>query len=123
MLSSLAADHVQRPRHRGPLEGATNVGYFGQEGEGPYLTIWLKADEETISEAAYATYGCPSAIACGSLTCEIVAGRTKGQASQLESKDLALILGGLPEGKGHCAEMAIAALKDALKEETTHERL
>lgn len=114
MLSALASEHVQRPRNRGPLEGATNVGRYGSEGGGPYMTLWLEVRDGRITQAAYKTYGCPAAMACGSMTCEIVKGRTVDEALRLEPEDLILILGGLPEGKGDCARYAIVALRDAL---------
>jgi len=115
VLSAIATEHVQRPRNNGgPLEGASAVGRFGSEGGGPYLTIWLRVEGNTIVSAAYETYGCPAAIACGSMATELIKGRTLEQARLLEPDDLITVLGGLPEGKGECAQMAIVALRDAL---------
>ena len=115
MLSALASEHVQRPRNCGPLEGATHVGRYGSEGGGPYMTLWLDVQAGRIARAAYKSNGCPAAMACGSMTCEIVRGRTVEEALRLEPEDLFVILGGLPEGKGECADHAIFALQDALK--------
>jgi len=117
MLSTLAAAQAQNAGNCGPLNGATSVGRFGTEGGGPYMTLWLGLEGDRIAQAAYKSNGCPSAMACGSMTCEIVRGRTVAEALRLEPQDLILILGGLPEGKGECAERAIIALRDALKQE------
>lgn len=113
MLSPLAALHVQQPRNVGPLEGATHVGSCGTQGEGPYVTIWLIIEEGVIRRVAYATHGCPSSIASASMLCQIAIGRTTEAVSQLTAEDLVRILGGLPEGKEHFAQMAVYALASA----------
>ena len=113
MLSPLAALHVQQPRNVGPLEGATHVGSCGTQGEGPYVTIWLLIEEGVIRRAAYATHGCPSSIASASMICQIATGRSVEAVSQLTPEDLVKILGGLPEGKEHFAQMAVQALANS----------
>ena len=113
MLSPLAADHVQRPRNQGPLEGA-RYGVSGEPGEGPWIEIWLRVEGDMIVDAAYGCHGCPASIASGSLTCELVRGRTLEAAARLEPSDLMAVLGGLPPGKGHLAAMAIEALRDSM---------
>jgi NifU-like protein involved in Fe-S cluster formation len=115
LFSDTVREHVQMPRNVGPLEGATHVGKVGEEGGGPYMTLWLQVVEGRIERAAYATFGCPSAIASGSMVAQIVTGRTIEQALRLDPEDVVLLLGGLPEGKGHLAEMAVNALRDALE--------
>jgi NifU-like protein len=45
---------------------------------------------------------------------ELFKGRTVDQARRLTKADLLLILGGLPDGKESCAEMAVNALQLAL---------
>lgn len=114
MFSPLAAEHIQRPRNVGPLVGATGIGRFGSEGGGPYMTIWVRVQEDKVVDAAYQTYGCPAAIACGSLTCELARGRAVEQVLRLEPADIVTVLGGLPEGKEECARMAVHALRNAL---------
>lgn len=112
MLSSLAADHVQRPRNQGPLEGAA-YGVSGDPGDGPWIEIWLRVEGDRIVDAAYRTHGCPSSIASGSVLCDLVRGRTLAQAMSLEAHDLLVVLGELPEGKGHFPSMAVEALRRA----------
>jgi nitrogen fixation NifU-like protein len=114
VTSAIFTEHVQRPRNCGPLPRATSVGRFGSEGGGPYMTLWLVLESDRIVSAAYQTYGCPAAIACGSLTTELVKGRTIEEALRLEPEDLEVIFGGLPEGRGECARFAIHALREAL---------
>ena len=112
--STLFDEHVQRPRNCGPLERATHVGRFGNRGDGPYMTLWFVIEDGRITQGSYQTYGCPSAIACASVTVELMKGRTVHEALRLTADDLIVILGGLPEGKGECAHVAVSSLRDAL---------
>jgi nitrogen fixation NifU-like protein len=114
VLSPLAAEYAQRANNRGPLESSTHVGRYGSEGGGPYMILWLEIKDEVIRAVAYQTYGCPAAMACGSITCALVKGRDVDEAMRLTAEDLIYVLGGLPEGKGECAKYAIVALRDAL---------
>jgi NifU-like protein involved in Fe-S cluster formation len=115
MLSSVAAEHVQRPRNAGPLTGATHTGLSGSPGEGPHVKIWLVIERGKILRASYDTHGCPSSIAAASMLAQILIGRDVEKAKFLTEGDLLLILGGLPEGKERFAGMAIEALRMALE--------
>jgi NifU-like protein len=102
----------------GTLADADAEGQEGIEGAGPYLKVYLKwegdKENQTIGQAWFETYGCPTAIACGSWLMQWVEGKTKEQAQIIEPRDLELVLGGLPLGKEHCAGLAVKALRGAL---------
>ena len=44
-----------------------------------------------------------------------MAGRTPDEARVLEAEDLRRVLGGLPLGKEHCADLVVEALRAALR--------
>lgn len=113
MLSAIAAQHVHSPRNVGPLESATHFGQAGTPGEGPYMQLWFRVESQTIVEARHKANGCFSSIASASVVAEVLKGRTIAQALSLTSRDVHALLGGLPEGKGYCADMAIAAVQAA----------
>jgi len=116
------SETVQRiladPAHIGPLEGATHKGVAGTPGDGPYLILWLQIESDTILRAAFKTFGCPAAVASGSMLATLVTGRPVEKAGLLTTEDLLRILGGLPEGREFCAELAVTALRDALMRES-----
>lgn len=114
MLSQIAQEHVAIPRNAGRLESANAKGQAGIPGDGPYMVLWLQIEKGVIKRASYECNGCPSTIACASMTAQIITGRTLEQARSLTPQDLVLLLDGLPEGKGHCAEMALTALQNSL---------
>lgn len=114
-LSEQALTRAQDVRFCGPLERATHHGIEGEPGEGAFLEIWLKVEEGIIRGAAYRTHGCPSSRITGSTICWLVSkGLGVDKASKIMAEDLTLLVGGLPEGKGHFADMTVLALRDAL---------
>ncbi|MCW3051182.1 MAG: iscU [Chthonomonadales bacterium] len=118
MFSALAIEHIAVPRNIGPLEGATHQGVAGVPGDGPYMILWFQVEDGQIQKAAYATYGCPAAVASGSITATLLTGRTVEQALSLTAEMIIRILQGLPEGKEDCAQLAAAALQNAFPEGT-----
>lgn len=114
-LSERALGFAQDIRFSGPLEGATHCGVEGDPGGGPHMEICLKVVDGHIRDAAYRTHGCPSSRACGAALCRLLAtGMTVESAMKITDQDLTIVVGGLPEGKGHFAGMAILALHAAL---------
>ena len=83
-------------------------------GDGPYVRLWLAVQDGRILCATYACNGCPSSIAASSMTATLLAGRTLEQAARHEPHDVLVVLGGLPEGKGYYADLAVEALRHAL---------
>ena len=110
-------DHFNRPRNVGALPSPTAVGSEGKPGAGNYMVIHIRVEGGCIVEICYQTYGCPGAIACGSAVTEMAKGRTLAEAAAITRDDLDRCLGGLPLGKGHCADLAVRALQDAIRKE------
>jgi NifU-like protein involved in Fe-S cluster formation len=80
------------------------------------MEMWFEVGDGVIRRAGYRTYGCPVAIACGSMTAQAATGRTIEQILRLTSRDIALLLGGLPKGKEHCPELCVASVRHAFGE-------
>lgn len=114
MYSDTVLHHFHNPRNRGPLESATHYGVAGDPGNGPSMQLWFRVEDDRIVAAAYQTYPCPAATACGSIVAEIAKGRTAEQLLTLTATDVTRLLGGLPEGKEHCPELTAAAIRRAL---------
>jgi NifU-like protein involved in Fe-S cluster formation len=96
------------------MPDANRVGLAGEPGDGPFVQIWLKTNGDQIVRATYDTNGCPSSIGCSSALCELAIGREMKKMKLLEANELEKFLGGLPEGKGYYAELAIKALRHAM---------
>jgi NifU-like protein involved in Fe-S cluster formation len=114
MESDFARRLLADPRFAGPLDGAAQVGTAGVPGDGPYVRIWIVLEAGMIARAAFQANGCPSMMACGVAVAALATGRGLEAALLLEPRDVETVLGGLPEGKGYCAQMAVAALYAAV---------
>jgi len=114
--SPIVMDHFGNPRNVGIPPAFNRKGTAGDPNAGLYMVIYLLVENGTIDQIGYQTYGCAAAIACGSMLTEMAKGRSTCEALSLTPKELIDRLAGLPLGKGRCADLAIAALADAIKQ-------
>jgi nitrogen fixation NifU-like protein len=105
----------RNPAHVGTLADATHYGEGGVPGQGPYVQLWLRLREGRVKAASFKTYGCPAAIACSEALCESVEGRILAELRRVDAAEVTERVGGVPEGKEHCPELAAAALRAALE--------
>ena len=114
MLSSTVQSEALAPYHLYRMEDADIVGEAGIQGQGPFVRYYVRICGGRVEAAAFETYTCPNAIACGSWTTRWMEGREPDVLARLTPGDLTMVLGGLPLGKEHCAQLAVTALKDML---------
>lgn len=81
---------------------------------GDMMTLYLKIKDQKILDAKIKTFGCAAAIACSSVTTELVIGKTIAEARKITKEKVAAELGGLPPIKAHCSNLAVDALQKAL---------
>ena len=112
--SATVLKHFTKPSNAGRLEDATAVGRAGAPGQGNYVVLYLRVEGGHIIHAAFQTYGCPGAVAAGSVTTELVAGKSLTEAANVTAQTILDALDGLPPGRAHCAGLAASALHDAL---------
>ncbi len=105
----------QRPKFVGIIKNANVVAEEGNIICGDKMKIFLKIKEGIIREAKFQTYGCPAAIACADVVCELVKGKKINQAINLKPQDIVKKIGNLPPIKYHCSLLGIQTLKKAIK--------
>ena len=112
-FSLTVLEYALNPRNRGSMENADS--YARVTGPcGDTMEIWLTAENNKITQAAFETDGCLTTIAAGSMVTELVKGKKADEALQIEQQTILEALGGLPEGSEHCALLAANAMKGAL---------
>ena len=116
LYSEKVMDHFRNPRNVGVIEDADGVGEVGNPVCGDIMKIYLKIENETVTDVKFETFGCGSAIASSSMATEMIKGKSVNEALQLSNKAVTEALDGLPAHKLHCSVLAEEAIKNALKD-------
>ena len=114
LYSEKVMDHFEHPRNVGEIENADGVGEVGNPTCGDIMRIYLKIDNDIITDVKFKTFGCGSAIASSSMATELIKGKSIKEALELSNKAVDEALDGLPSRKIHCSVLAEEAIKAAL---------
>lgn len=114
MYSEKVMEHFQNPRNVGEIEDADGVGTEGNPTCGDLMTIYIKVEDNIITDIKFKTFGCGAAIATSSMITEMAVGKTIEEALKITRNDVADELEGLPPVKMHCSNLAADALKAAI---------
>jgi len=115
MYSDKVMDHFSNPRNVGEIENADGVGEVGNASCGDIMKIFLKVENNVITDIKFKTFGCGAAIATSSMVTEMAMGKTLDEALELTNAAVAEALDGLPTQKMHCSNLAADALHEAIK--------
>lgn len=114
LYSEEVMDHFRNPRNVGVIEDADGVGEVGNAKCGDIMKIYLKIDNDIITDVKFETFGCGSAIAASSMATELIKGKPISEAAQLTNQAVVAALNGLPGHKIHCSVLAEEAVQAAL---------
>ena len=109
-------DHFMNPRNVGVIENPDGYGKIGSPSCGDMMEIFLKVENEIITDVKFRTFGCASAIASSSVTTEMILNKTVEEALEVTNKAVVEALGGLPAAKVHCSVLAEEAIKAAIED-------
>ena len=109
-------DHFMNPRNMGEMEDPSGVGTVGNAKCGDIMRIYIKVENDVITDVKFKTFGCGAAIATSSKATELVKGLTLAEAEKITNKMVMESLGGLPPVKVHCSVLAEEALHEAIKD-------
>jgi nitrogen fixation NifU-like protein len=116
LYSEKVMDHFRNPRNVGTIDNADGVGEVGNPVCGDIMKIYLKIENDTITDVKFETFGCGSAIASSSMATEMIKGKPISEALELTNKAVTEALDGLPAHKLHCSVLAEEAIKSAIKD-------
>jgi len=107
-------DHWQNPRNHKIIENPDGRAQL-QGTCGDTMEMFLKVEDETITECVFQTDGCGTTIVCGSVATELAVGKPLIAAlGAVSAAEILKVLGGLPESDVHCAQLAAETLRRAL---------
>ena len=116
LYSEKVMEHFRNPRNVGVIENADGVGEVGNAKCGDIMKIYLKIENDIVTDVKFETFGCGSAIASSSMATEMIRGRSIEEALELTNQAVTEALGGLPPHKVHCSVLAEEAVRVAVKD-------
>ena len=116
MYTEKVMDHFKNPRNIGIIDNPSVIIQVGDPSCGDTLLLSLKIKKEKIVDIKYKIYGCGAAVATSSIASEMALGKTLNEALKITDDSIAAALGGLPEEKHHCSNLAASALRGAINE-------
>jgi nitrogen fixation NifU-like protein len=122
MYSDKVMDHFTNPRNVGEIPDADGVGEVGNARCGDIMKLWIKVENNVITDIKFKTFGCGAAIATSSMITELAIGKTVEEAEQITNSQVAEALEGLPPVKMHCSNLGTAALYRAILDYITRTR-
>ena len=98
------------------MEDADGIGEVGNAKCGDIMKMYIRVENDIITDVSFCTFGCGSAIASSSMATEMIKGKPVKEALALTNKAVAEALDGLPAHKMHCSVLAEEAVRAAVKD-------
>lgn len=114
LYSEKVMEHFRNPRNVGKMDDADGIGEVGNAKCGDIMRVYIKVDNDIITDVKFLTFGCGSAIATSSMATELIKGQPIQKALELTNKAVVEALDGLPAHKIHCSVLAEEAVKAAI---------
>lgn len=121
IYSEKVMDHFANPRNVGEIIDADGVGQVGNPKCGDIMKMYIKIDNDIITDVKFKTFGCGAAIATSSMATELIKGKSIKEALNLTNKAVMDALDGLPPVKVHCSVLAEQAIKSAIADYYTRQ--
>jgi len=80
------------------------------------VLITLRIEQGLIRDVRFKCMGCAVAIACSSMATEMIMGKSVEEASQISEQAVADALGGIPEYKMRCSNLAPEGIRRAIED-------
>lgn len=122
MYNDVVLDHFSDPRNVGEIPNADGIGHVGNPIDGDKITIYIKVDNDVLTDIKFKTFGCGAAIAASSMVTVMAKEKTLTDALQITNEAVAEALGGLPSQKIKCSNIAADALHDAIADYRSKKR-
>jgi nitrogen fixation NifU-like protein len=82
--------------------------------DGDTVLITVRVEDDRLEEVKFKCMGCAVAIACSSIATEMALGKPVDEAYRITEQAVADALGGIPEYKMRCSNLAPAAIRQAI---------
>ena len=116
MYNEKIREHYAAPQNVGNLENPSARALVKSPVDSDTVLITLRIARGVIEDIKFKCMGCAVAIACSSIATEMVKGKPVGEASGISEQAVADALGGIPEYKMRCSNLAPEAIRRAVED-------
>lgn len=116
MYSEQVRAHYAAPRNVGSLAEPSGKAIVRSPVDSDTVLITLRIEEDTIQDVKFKCMGCAVAIACSSIATEMVLGKPVEEAAKISEQAVADALGGIPDYKMRCSNLAPQAIRKAIED-------
>jgi nitrogen fixation protein NifU and related proteins len=106
--------HYANPRNVGSISDPSGKSMVKSALDGDTVLVTLRIQDNIVQDARFKCMGCAVAIACSSMATEMVLGKPVEEAYGITEASVAEALGGIPEYKMRCSNLAPAAIRNAI---------
>ena len=114
MYSEKIREHYENPRNVGSILNPSGKAIVRSPVDSDTVFITLQIENDFIQDVKFKCMGCAVAIACSSVATELVLGKPVDEAYTLSKAAVAKALGGIPEYKMLCSNLASEAIRNAI---------
>lgn len=114
MYSEQIREHFANPRNVGSIENPSGRAIVRSPVDSDTVLITLHIKNDVIQDVRFKCMGCAVAIACSSIATEMVRGKHVEEAYEITKQSVAESLGGIPEYKMRCSNLAPDAIRMAI---------
>jgi len=114
MYSEPIRAHYANPRNTGNVANESARAIVRSPVDSDTVLITLEIEGNVIKDAKFKCMGCAVAIACSSMATEMILGKSVDEAYQISEQAVADALGGMPEYKMVCSNLAPEAIRRAI---------
>jgi nitrogen fixation protein NifU and related proteins len=114
VYSERLRDHYANPRNTGSVAEPSAKALVKSAFDSDTVLVTLRIENGVVEDVKFKCMGCAVAIACSSMATEMVIGKPVEEAYQVSEQAVADALGGIPEYKMRCSNLAPAAIRQAI---------
>ena len=116
VYSELVRAHYANPRNVGRVKDPSAEALLRSPLDSDTVLITMRIEDGVIADIKFKCMGCAVAIACSSMATEMVLGKSVDEACRLTKQGVADALGGIPEYKMVCSNLAPDAITRAIEQ-------
>jgi len=116
LYSEQVRAHYAQPRNVGSISEPSGKAIVKSPVDSDTVLITLRIEQGIIQDVKFKCMGCAVAIACSSMATEMVLDKSVEEASQISEQAVADALGGIPDYKMRCSNLAPESIRKAIED-------